>query len=70
MKKNMGKIDKTIRLIVALVIAGLYFGNIISGTLGIILVAVAVIFVATSMINFCPLYSIFGMSSCPINEQK
>lgn len=69
MKKNIGKLDKTIRLVLALVIAGLFFGNVISGILGIALVVVAVIFVATSFINFCPLYTIFGASTCPIEEE-
>jgi hypothetical protein len=64
MKKNMGKADSAIRLIVAAIIAVLYFMNIITGTLGIILLIVAVVFAATSFINFCPLYTIFGMNTC------
>lgn len=64
MKKNMGKADSAIRLVVAAIIAVLYFMNIINGTLGIILLVVAVVFAATSFINFCPLYTIFGMSTC------
>lgn len=70
MKKNMGKIDKTIRLILALVIAGLYFGNVVPGTFGLILVVLAVVFVGTSFISFCPLYSIFGINTCPLEEQN
>ena len=70
MKKNMGKADKIIRLIAALVIAGLYFGSIISGGFGIVLIVVAVIFVTTSFINFCPLYTILGLNTCPIDQQK
>jgi len=64
MKKNMGKADSAIRLVVAAIIAVLYFMNIITGTLGIILLVVAVVFAATSFINFCPLYTIFGMNTC------
>ncbi len=64
MKKNMGKADSAIRLVVAAIIAVLYFMNIITGTLGVILLVVAVVFAATSFINFCPLYTIFGMNTC------
>ncbi len=70
MKKNMGKTDKTIRLIIALVAAGLYFGGIVPATFGLILLVVAVVFVATSAISFCPLYAIFGIQTCPIDNQK
>jgi hypothetical protein len=64
MKKNMGNTDRIIRLIVALVIAVLYFTNIVAGTLGIILLVVAAIFALTSFISFCPLYAPFGLSTC------
>ncbi len=65
MKKNMGSIDKIIRLIIAAVIGILFFTNIISGTLGIILLALAGIFVLTSVISFCPLYTLVGANTCP-----
>lgn len=65
MKKNMGSIDKIIRLIIAAVIGILFFMNIISGTLGIILLALAGIFVLTSVISFCPLYTLVGANTCP-----
>ena len=61
MKKNMGTADRIIRILVALVIAGLYFANIISGTLAIVLLALAAIFILTSFISFCPLYFPFGI---------
>ncbi len=64
MKKNMGTADKMIRLIIAVAIAVLYFTNIISGTLGIALLVFAGIFVATSLISFCPLYTILGINTC------
>lgn len=63
MKKNMGNTDKLIRLIAALLIVVLYYTNVISGTLAIVLFVVAAIFAVTSFINFCPLYSLFGISS-------
>lgn len=68
MKKNMGNTDKTIRILVAVVIAGLYFGNIITGTLAIVLMVVAAIFLVTSLISFCPLYAIFGMNTCGVKK--
>ncbi len=61
----MGFADRMIRIIVAIVIAVLFFTNIISGTLGIILLVLAGVFVLTSMISFCPLYTLVGASTCP-----
>ena len=63
MKKNMGTIDKAIRIIVALVIAGLYFTNQISGTLAVVLMLFAGIFILTSFMGSCPLYLPFGIST-------
>jgi len=63
MNKNIGSTDKAIRILVAVLIAGLYFANIITGTVAIVLLAVALIFVVTSFINFCPLYYPFGIST-------
>lgn len=65
MKKNMGSVDKTIRIIIAAVVAGLYYKEIISGTLGIVLLVLAGVFVLTSLISFCPLYTLFGINTCP-----
>jgi hypothetical protein len=64
MKKNMGSADRIIRFLLAAVIAGLYFGNIITGTLGIVLLVLAGVFLLTSFISFCPLYAPFGLSTC------
>ena len=63
MKKNMGTIDKVIRILVAVVVVVLYFTHVISGTLGIILLILAGIFVVTSIFSFCPLYLPFGLST-------
>ncbi len=65
MKKNMGSTDRIIRLLVAAVIAGLYFTNTITGTLGIVLLALAGVFVLTSVVSFCPLYALVGLNTCP-----
>jgi hypothetical protein len=63
MKKNMGTIDKVIRILVAIVVVVLYFTKVISGTLGIILLILAGIFVVTSVLGLCPLYLPFGLST-------
>lgn len=61
MKANMGSIDRIIRLLVAAVIVVLYFLNVFSGTWATVLLIIAAIFVLTSLISFCPLYTIFGL---------
>lgn len=63
MKKNMGLIDKVIRSILAATIAILYFTNVISGTVALILGAIAIIFLITSFVSFCPLYTALGIST-------
>lgn len=63
MKKNMGQIDKIIRGIIAAIIAILYITNVISGTIALILGAFAVIFLITSFVSFCPLYTPFGINT-------
>jgi len=67
MKKNMGTTDRGIRTVIALVIAVLFFTNVISGTLGIVLAVVAGIFLLTSVVSFCPLYAIFGIKTCKVS---
>jgi len=69
MKKNMGTTDKIIRVIIALVIAALFFTKVITGTLGIVLLVLGGIFLATSMISFCPLYLPFGINTCKKSNQ-
>jgi uncharacterized membrane protein len=63
MKKNMGTIDKLIRILVAVVVVVLYFTHVISGVLAIILLALSAIFVITSLLSFCPLYLPLGLST-------
>lgn len=69
MKTNMGSTDRIIRLIVAAILAALYFTGTVAGTLGIILVVVAAVFTLTSFVSFCPLYAIFGMNTCPVKNK-
>ncbi|MGD2076036.1 MAG: DUF2892 domain-containing protein [Gammaproteobacteria bacterium] len=63
MKLNMGTADRVIRLIVAAIIAGLYFTGQITGTLAIVLGIIAVAFLVTSLIGWCPAYMPLGLST-------
>ena len=64
MKKNMGTADRIIRTLIAVVIAVLYFTNVISGTVAIVLAVLGGVFILTSTVSFCPLYTIFGIKTC------
>lgn len=68
MKKNMGMVDKWVRFSAALLVGILYYAGIISGTLAIVLGALALVFILTSMVSFCPLYLPFGISTRPKSE--
>ncbi len=64
MKKNVGNADRIIRILLAAVFAYLYFSGTVTGTLGIILLVLGGVFVATSLIGFCPLYTLVGLNTC------
>ncbi|HLP42371.1 MAG TPA: DUF2892 domain-containing protein [Fibrobacteria bacterium] len=64
MSRNMGTVDRILRLLVAATIGALYYMKIISGTVGIGLMVLAGIFVLTSLVRFCPLYLPFGIRTC------
>jgi hypothetical protein len=68
MKKNMGNVDKIVRLILAAVLGYLFFSGAVAGVLGYVLVALGAIFIVTSFISFCPLYAIVGLSTCPTKQ--
>lgn len=68
MKKNMGGADRIIRLMIAAIIAILFFTNVITGTLGIILLILGGVFVLTSLVGFCPLYTLVRINTCPKNK--
>ncbi len=70
MKQNLGNADRFIRVLVAAVIAVLYFTNTISGTFAYILVAAGGIFLLTSLAGTCPLYSLVGVNTCSIKKTK
>lgn len=63
MKQNMGSNDRLLRLLVAAVIGILYFTGVISGGTAVILGLIAVVFFFTSLAGYCPLYSVFGVST-------
>lgn len=63
MKPNLSNIDRVVRVVLAVVFAYLYFGGIVTGTLGIVLVVLGVVFLLTAVVSFCPLYAIFKFST-------
>ncbi len=65
MKKNMGSVDKTIRLILAVIFIALSLLGVVSGALEIVLLVLATIFALTSIIGSCPLYPPFGINTTP-----
>ena len=64
MKTNMGSADKAIRIVLAIVFAGLYITKLVEGTVGIALLVLGSVFLLTSILSFCPLYTLFGMNTC------
>lgn len=68
MKKNVGTVDKIIRIVLALVIGALYALNVISGTLGLVLLVASGVFLVTGLINFCGLYALLGINTCPAKK--
>jgi hypothetical protein len=64
----MGTADRIIRVILAAIFAYLYFSGTVTGIAGLILVILGGVFVLTSLISFCPLYSLFGLNTCPAKK--
>lgn len=64
MKNNMGKADRMIRVLIAIAVLILFWQDVISGVLAYVLIAISVIFLLTSLVSFCPLYTIFGIKTC------
>lgn len=64
----MGSTDKILRSLAAIIALVLYLTGTVSGTIGVILVVVAVIFVLTSLVGFCPLYAPLGISTCKTKD--
>jgi hypothetical protein len=70
MQKNMGSLDRSLRVLVAAVIASLYFMQVISGTVAIVLLVLAAVFILTSLVGTCPLYLPFGLNTKPKKDTK
>jgi len=70
MKKNMGSADRIIRVIIAAIVGVLYYTETITGTLGIVLLVLSGVFILTSLIGFCPLYTPLGIRTCPVKEEE
>jgi drug/metabolite transporter superfamily protein YnfA len=64
MKKNMGTVDKVIRILMAIVFAILFFTKTVEGVFGYVLLVLGGVFLLTSLVSSCPLYSPFGISTC------
>lgn len=65
----MGNLDRIIRLLVAAVFAYLYVSEKVTGTLGLVLVVLAGVFTLTTFVSFCPLYTLFGVNTCPADKK-
>lgn len=63
MKRNMSNIDRILRVVLAALFAYLYFGGLVTGTLGIVLVMLGGVFLLTAVVAFCPLYAPFKFST-------
>jgi uncharacterized membrane protein YtjA (UPF0391 family) len=68
MKSNMGGTDRIIRLIVVALIAVLYFTGTITGTVSTVALVLAVVFLLTSLVSFCPLYALVGINTCKVKS--
>ncbi|MFM2019034.1 MAG: hypothetical protein RL007_2690 [Bacteroidota bacterium] len=68
MKNNVGNVDRIIRLLLSALLVILWFTGTLTGIFGIVALVLAGVFTLTAAIGFCPLYSIFGMSTCPVKK--
>lgn len=65
----MGNFDRIIRVVLAVVFGVLYFTNTVTGVFGIILLILGIVFLATSLVSFCPLYTLVGLNTCPAKKE-
>jgi len=68
MKKNLGKIDSAIRIIIGVVLAYLFYNNYIAGTLGIVLLSFSGVLIITGFMGWCPLYRLLGIRTCQLKN--
>lgn len=64
----MGSADRIIRILLAVLFAALYFTNTVTGIFGIVLLVLAGVFLLTSFVSFCPLYTLVGLNTCPAKK--
>lgn len=64
MKKNMGPVDRILRSIVAITLIALYFTDVITGTIGIVVTVFASIMLISALIGNCPPYALMGFNTC------
>ncbi|MCB9169114.1 MAG: DUF2892 domain-containing protein [Flavobacteriales bacterium] len=65
MKKNMGSVDRIVRIMLAVVFGVLYYTGVVSGTLGIVLLVLGAVFLLTALVNWCPIYAALGLRTRP-----
>lgn len=65
---NMGQLDRILRPLIAIGFIALYFTGMVTGTLGIVLLVMAGIFLVTSLVGMCPLYNLLGIRTCPVDQ--
>jgi len=70
MKKNVGLADKLIRLFIAIILVTLYFGGYVTGTTGIVLLILGIVFVVTALFSWCGIYAAVGLSTCSKEDCK
>lgn len=68
MRRNMGGLDKGIRVAIAILLTILYLTDTVTSTWGIVFLVIAVVFLLTSLVSFCPLYTLLGIKTCPVSK--
>jgi Protein of unknown function (DUF2892) len=69
MKTNMGSMDRMVRLFIAVILGLSAFTGMITDTWAIVAYAVTAVFLLTSLVGFCPLYAVFGISTCSLKKE-
>lgn len=70
MKKNVGSTDKVVRLALAIVLILLFYKEVLTGALGIVALVLALVLTVTSLVSFCPLYTLFGLKTTKKEESE
>lgn len=65
----MSNMDRLVRIVLAIIFVALYYTGVLPGTAGLVLSILGGVFVLTSLISFCPLYALFGLSTCPVETE-